>query len=401
MSRKIALGPVTALLLLLVAHSTALAQDEKDPVARYEEAIKLAESGRLGEAVLIWEELVDKLEGEHLALVHFRLGAGYKKYGKLAESWHHLRTHLDMAETSAPEAAETLQHVEEALARRHVMVVIQTVPKGGKVFPTAGEGTPGYPTPLTWWFKPGTRRVRVEKEGFGTHVEEFTISAVGDLQMVTCKLAQVAKLGKLEIKGPEVGAQVLVNGQVRGTIPLALELEAGTYDVEVTRPGRRKWRRTITLNAGSESVQRPVLPKPTVVTNSKPGGKVTVPDWAKAKRSARWKWGWGLAGGGAGMAVVGGILQAAAYSKNERLHEDYPPGSAEEGQYVDGYEGSVKPMSTAAYVLYGLGGATAAVGVVLLVVDATRKEKSTVIKHVTMAPQPLPEGFGAVMAFEF
>jgi len=407
MDVKTVLVALTVMGLVLFRAPCADGQDKDDTVVkRFDEASELAESGRLGEAVRLWTAIADKLPAEYRSRVQLKLGYAHKKFGKLPEASYHLTLYLKSTDKPEEEAVAAAEQVEKSLCRKHRKVVISSMPEGASVCFHSGADALGYPCPLTWWFKPGKHKVHLKKQDHEGRDEELTVVAGEGEQAFSIKLAALEKVGTIEVKGPEVGAEVYVDGNRKGTVPLKLELHAGTHDLVVSRAGRPSWKRHVTVRAGDSIVERPVLPRFRAGDgggDSGKGGKGagSIRMLSGEPRSLKWKLGWGFAGGGAGLVVLGGVLQIAAYSRNESLYDEHPPGSAGESEYVDGYENSVKPMATAAYVFYGLGGAAAAAGIVLLVLDKTGRKKSGIIKHVAWAPLPVRGGGGAVMGFEF
>ncbi|MDX1816977.1 MAG: PEGA domain-containing protein [Marinobacter sp.] len=59
--------------------------------------------------------------------------------------------------------------------------------------------------------------------------------------------------GLLVLRSNVYGDQVTINGKDYGTTRLDLELEPGTYDVAIAKPGYRPWEQTVTLSAGDET----------------------------------------------------------------------------------------------------------------------------------------------------
>ena len=67
----------------------ALAQ-ESDPVERFNQAVDLAKSGKIEDAIGIWLDVLDEVEPEYRPKVHRALGLAYADTGRLPEAWHHL-----------------------------------------------------------------------------------------------------------------------------------------------------------------------------------------------------------------------------------------------------------------------------------------------------------------------
>jgi hypothetical protein len=77
------------------------------------------------------------------------------------------------------------------------------------------------------------------------------------------------------------GARVLVDGRMRGEVPVAIrELPFGSHVIDVLVPGRAPWRREIVLSAASpaqsldvtlSSATEPSAPRPVSIVGSAPG----------------------------------------------------------------------------------------------------------------------------------
>lgn len=115
--------------------------------------------------------------------------------------------------------------------------------------------------------------------------------------------------------------------------------------------------------------------------------------------------GWALVGGGATVALVGGVLSIAANARNEGLYDKYTGedyegmgGQARQELYDAEYDDDVRPKKIASYVLYGVGGAAAVAGAIVLILDAQKKKTRS---GVSVAPWMGGEATGAVLSLEF
>ena len=68
-------------------------------------------------------------------------------------------------------------------------------------------------------------------------------------------------LGMLTVESGPRGAEVKINGEPRGVLPLAgpLNLLLGTVTVEITAPGRRPWRKEAQINPGETTRLAPIF----------------------------------------------------------------------------------------------------------------------------------------------
>jgi len=115
--------------------------------------------------------------------------------------------------------------------------------------------------------------------------------------------------------------------------------------------------------------------------------------------------GWALVGGGAAVALVGGIVNMAANARNEELYEKYTgdefagmSGTERQALYDQEYDSDVQSKRIAGYVLYGVGGAAAVAGGVLLILN---KKKGNAASGVSVAPMMGPDSTGAMLSVEW
>lgn len=102
---------------------------------------------------------------------------------------------------------------------------------------------------------------------------------------------------------------------------------------------------------------------------------------------------WVLMGSGSALVVTGAIVNVLGYARNEDLHTEY---ESDRPGYDKAYDDEVAPKMTAAYVLYGVGGATLVGGAVMWLLSSSKgsaAEKST----VSFTPLALPGGSGGML----
>jgi PEGA domain len=122
------------------------------------------------------------------------------------------------------------------------------------------------------------------------------------------RLATAQRVGHFRALGEPDGAEVVLNGQVIGTLPMETPktLEAGTYIMEVTKPGYFRLRRPISVGGG-------VLTRESVQLNERAPGSVDPADpqtGVAAEPKSYWgssAFTWTLAGIGAAAGVTSGI----------------------------------------------------------------------------------------------
>jgi hypothetical protein len=407
-------GLVLLAALLLPWSGKAVAQEKTGPEVRFEEAEKLAASGRVGEAITIWEELLDTAPDALQVKVHARLGLAYRKFGKLPEAWHSLRLHVLRSATPEPQTKETLDQIEGVLKRTWSRVEIGSAPRGATLYFGEERLGQGYATPLSWWFKPGSYKLHLVLAGYEEATVTLRVPESAQPTVASFQLTKIVADGVLQIKGPEVGAQVFIDGLLEGTIPFQRKLKPGAYEIMVGRPGKPVWKKQITIGAGEVVVKRPRLPRdpdddgslmPSLTdadaVERLPGGVGIAKPVGPVQKGPAW-WKWAVAGSGVALVAIGGALHSAAHNRNEELRQEYPDGDYWHRvpadypvKYKEGYDNEVVPMASAAYALYGLGAATAVTGVVLLLIPEDRKPAGTV------APTVNADGGGISFTLEF
>jgi hypothetical protein len=228
-----------------------------------------------------------------------------------------------------------------------------------------------------------------------------------------------AHVGRVEIVGGEPGAQVTVNGQAAGALPLAdaIAVSAGPVEIEVRAAGFAPSVKTVNVAVGEyarvpftlqpRAVQARVpQPPPRAVAPVQPvpGALAQMPaaaptgdrDDGRGRRYA----GIGLVAGG--LAAVGGGVAASLTAKNkfDAINAD----AAADRAYNPG-NGNWKTYETAATVLYVVGAGALIGGSVLYVSGRSRGESAGAANaggvSVSLKPQLGPGRAGATVAVRF
>ena len=404
---------------LLVLSLPVAAQDKRTPEQLSEassKALELATAGKMAEAIVLWDDLLDELEGSALLDTHVNLSVAYERIGRLPESWHHLALYLreSTRQGKSDAAAEkALRKLEEKLGKDHAKVGISCEPDGTllavKSQGTQGPASSNQSCPLTWWFKPGKHTVVATRAGYKQKEELLDIPALGAPGVFVVKLEKDAALtGVLEVRGDAKSVQVFIDGRLEGAVPFKRKLKPGTYDLMVGSSGQKPWKKTVTIEAGKTVVEEPdvakaVAPKPAgpiapLPTDKPPPGKGPV---VTAGPGAGDGLAWGpvlTAGGGALLLAAGGVVQYMGYSKNQDLLDKYPPGTKDYNEFVknsEGYdedfESDVAPLLATSYGLYAVGAAAVIGGVVWLLLDSEEGPAP-----VTLAPMAAPGAVGFI-----
>lgn len=402
---------ITAVLVAIATLCAAPvgAQPKKEPIRLFNEASDLADKGQLGDAVAIWLLVQNDIPDKYKPVVQVNLGLAYKKMDRFPEAWHHLSIYLK-AQPKDKDAARWLKDVEKKLKKTHARVTLTCQPDGARVLVQSEGSSQKYPCPLTWWFKPGKRPVRVMLDNHKPSLEMFEIKKAGQELSRTVILAPEHVYGHLVIEGDARAVQVFIDGMLEGKVPFRRKLKPGEYDVMVGPPGKIPWKKRITIVAGKtitekpdvafavkavvkkpDPVEKPVKHDPVVIARPGPGRSVEGPKW----------WYWGLIGGGAALLAGGGAMTVMAIGKDNDLADKYDkPGAtdADVAAYEDDFDSEVRPLANTSYVLYGLGGAALAAGVTFLVLHFADRPDDT---PMPIAVTPMPGGMALTTTWEF
>jgi len=396
------LSALTLALALLVSGG-AMPQD-KDPIGLFNDASDLAEKGQFEEAVAIWLMVADAIPEKYRPVIQVNLGLAYKKLGKLPQAWHHLSRYLAVKPEDA-EAAGWLKEVDGQLRETHVLCHVSCKPADVRIF-VQGESKEGYPCPLDWWFEPGRRLLRGEKDGFEQKLDVVEVVSGKGEQSVELVLLPAEKWGYIEVKGTGKSIQVFLDGMLEGKVPFRRKLKPGTYELMVGRPGELPWKKQVTVAAGETVVESPEIANPVEKPPEEDlatqlGTPVHVAAKAEPETGMGAWWKWTLVGAGVAAAATGGVFSYLATSRNDQLRKDYPDGTAEapaplqhRDLYNQAYDEEVQPKVISSYVLYGTGAAMALAGGILLMVgDASAKGSDKgEDRKLGLAPTLLPDG---------
>ena len=180
-------------------------------------------------------------------------------------------------------------------------------------------------------------------------------------------------LSNVAITGGPPGAEVRVEGEVRGTLPLEapLRVEGGTVHVEITAAGYEAFAREVIAPAGSEATLEAALtpvPEPAIVerVDSEPE-----PAPADPGSDAGWRLPLGIALAGAGVVAIGvasGLLAWREDAARARLtcSDTDPACRALYGTAID--------AEAAGIATFVVGGLLAAAGGVFIALELTADE---------------------------
>jgi len=151
-----------------------------------------------------------------------------------------------------------------------------------------------------------------------------------------------------------------------------------------------------TSTAASASTTASAPARPATAEPAAPGADLTRDPRAKAGFSARRvdPLVWGVTAGGAGLAVVGGLLLVAAGSKQDQV-DDAPTDTVADLEALADLEASGRKEARWGSALLVAGAATAAAGVVLVLKQGGDADRSPTAE-IAVAPSPV-RGLGALL----
>jgi hypothetical protein len=215
--------------------------------------------------------------------------------------------------------------VRRELGATMTEVKISSTPAGAKVFVDGGERELGL-TPTTTWLVFGPHSLHLMLHDHEPADRSFQVAS-GDPVAVQVALAKRAVPGTLTFDSVPPGADIFINGKIRGVTPMrgGMELRPGTYDLLLRLPGHGPYTTTIELGDGSSVAIKPTWSDtglatapvlPVVAVPEAPGGGL---HWAS----------WASAGLGAGGLIAGGVfikqaLDSAAAAQGVSKTSDSP-----------------------------------------------------------------------------
>jgi len=434
------------LLSIMLLNSSALLSKERrkrtpEELERLDgEAYEAAGKKQYEKAVGIWLDILPDGPPEFQQTTRYNLGIAYHKLKRLAEAWHHMTIYLKNCSREDRKAGRKLEKIEEKLKESYVKLGIVCEPEGSLIaFGAAPTRKPveasekgdskklTYGCPLTWWFKPGKATFTVTSSGYEPATETIHLTKRGAKAAHAVKLKRrAAAMGTLVVQGKKRGFQVFLNGALEGIVPFRRKLKAGKYELMVGKPGKMPWKTEIVIEGGKTHTERPpnaqaavtkvvVTKPPADPGKKKPGGgaagRIEKPVVVEKKTDVL---PWALIGAGAALAATGGVLNYLAIRKAVDLKGRYMKPlntfvKSEEysdlaydaalkrwNEYHDpwkaGMDTEVFPKEISAYVLYGLGAAAAATGLILFFRDSGEEETSR--SAAWLLPMPIPAGAG-------
>jgi len=307
------------LLAALLAPIAATAADE-DPGEMANRAMELFKSSETrGEALTLYHKALGKAAGKVRIGILKNLGKAYGGMDLYAEAWPYLHFAFLSEGGIDLKIRDALDFVRKKLSLDHAQVRVETVPARSVVtFPGQGGPQPHrFRTPATWWFPPGKHTIKVTHDGYLAKNTTITVKrGVPFTETVTLKEIKVA----VPVKTGTTG-------------------ETGKTD----------------MGTGKEKTA--------------------------VRRVPAWKW--ALLGGGLALAAGGGATWMVGWDRAAWLNDEFSghvaPGQvdARTADFDQRWEDEVVPFQLSSYVLWGVGGAAAITGLVLLLTDGPPPARPT------------------------
>ena len=348
--------------------STARASSPEDQAsALVEEGLTHARSGNFSRAAELFAAAV-KLHPDPTIL--HSLARAREEMGHHAQAFETFAKALDLDPNYlyADDARERMAFLEGLLKTTHARLKITSVPQGSEIalHSESGPLVEHVTTPFRTWAPAGTLRLSAQRDGYRDGALSLTVEA-GESRDVEMILQRVARKGILVLVSSVPGAQVFVDGELRGVTPVEpMSLEEGSHAIRLMAEGRPPVELIALVQADNEtrlmarfeSAARPISALgPT------------------------------LMGAGA-VAAIGGIAMhvfafEAAEAANKKyaqveLHNELNEGvaAAEASDEARALESDAKLDEAIAYVGYGLAAALVGAGTWVMVSERSDKSAS-------------------------
>ncbi len=158
---------------------------------------------------------------------------------------------LDTVITVGPSSDQTLKL---ALTKLPGKITLEAEPD--VTAQVALDGKPLGKTPLTADIVPGKHRLEFSADRYLAEVRELDVAGEGKRQTLSVKMTP--NWAPVSLTTEPAGAEVLVDGQTRGTTPASLELTAGKHALEVRLHGYNAWQNSVEVVADQPQQLPPV-----------------------------------------------------------------------------------------------------------------------------------------------
>ena len=138
--------------------------------------------------------------------------------------------------------ARPLPKIKVKLDSNTTRLAIESEPERAKVL--IDDVPVGY-TPFEGNFEIGSHSVKLVKKGYVDHIDQVMLERAGELKK---SYTMRPRPGAVKLTTAPAGAVVCINGEKRGTAPLTLDLDAGKYQLLITKEGYDPLEKTITVS---------------------------------------------------------------------------------------------------------------------------------------------------------
>lgn len=314
-----------------------------DPKAK---ASRLANEGLEFYGNSQYVEAVKAFEEAHKLFPHYsilyNLAKAYEKAAEYQKAADAFRGYLELHEKMVGEAPGDAKDVESTIAlmkeKAYISlpeIKISSDPEGANVFIDDSDQMVGQ-TPVTIHLAEGNHTVRLEKAGFHTLSQGFTVRSRAPLSM-TFSMERIRKEGTLHVKSNIRNARIYVDGKVVAVTPFyePLVVEAGTHQIIIEKEKYTQFQQTIEVT---------------------PEGEYAVDaNLYLRKKPFSWRGGLGITS----LILGGGAAGAGIWMRSEAAKK-----------FTDSDD--FKTYRTWAYVGYGVGAGLAVLGTSLLIWEGVR-----------------------------
>jgi hypothetical protein len=230
----------------------------------------------------------------------------------------------------------------------------------------------------TWKLNYNIGQCEAAAKRYGLALEAFEAYLVGGgddvpderREYVSAEIRRIQPLvGVLEVEAPP-GVEVLVDGALRGVLPLAgpLRVAAGPHAVQFDKEGERLYEQKINVAGGMTSlVTLPGEESSVPPEKREPVEEQAAADEVPSGRSPLWGVGWAAFGVGAAVAIGGAITGGLALGKSNDLADSCPDKESCPEKYSDLPEEADR-LALATNILLPVGSVLAVTGIVLVIV---------------------------------
>lgn len=193
--------------------------------------------------------------------VTYNIALTYDKLGRYPEAYRYFKLAIE-SEADAPTRGK-LQAALDEIAQKIVVVEVETVPPGASVYVDRVDLGSHGETPMALGLPPGDHEIIVVLDGYHRRTERTGALAAGSQKAVSLTLEQV--LHEITVPAPPDGAKdVEVEVQAQGDTqrcrpPCKVNLPAGSYTLQVSRPGYRS--QNLLVHAGPSVSNAVKLPR--------------------------------------------------------------------------------------------------------------------------------------------